>query len=132
MSMILKVGGSVTPGNHVAAFLGFEPHTNTLGTGLKWKFEVPEKGKVSRITQEIPKATNSAGRILGGVLGRPFQQGESVDLAPFVGKKYLITVAQTPKGLSSWRASSPSPPDPTAGARRCKRLALALSKGQAQ
>ena len=59
---------------------------------------MPEKGKVSRITQEIPKATNSAGRILGGVLGRPFQQGESVDLAPFVGKKYLITVAQTPEG----------------------------------
>jgi hypothetical protein len=41
---------------------------------------------------------NAAGKMLAGLMGKPLTAGEEVDLSQFVGKTYLVIVADTDGG----------------------------------
>ena len=106
MAFILTVssGEGVPAGSYWATFAGVEPVNNEFGDGLRWQFQVasgPHKGsKTSRTTQPKPSPKNGCGKVLMGLLGRSLNAGETFDVEQFVGKTYLIVVAQTENGGS--------------------------------
>lgn len=87
----------VPVGNYVCKFTGVETNTHPEhGEGLEWQFEVVRGphagGKTSRTTGTVPSAKNACGRMLGGLTGGAISPGAEVNLAHFVGKKYLVMV----------------------------------------
>jgi hypothetical protein len=87
----------VPVGNYVAKFVGVETNTHPEhGEGLEWIFEVtkgPHAGaKTSRTTGTVPSGKNACGRILGGITGGAISPGVEVNLAHYVGKKFLVMV----------------------------------------
>jgi len=75
-----------------------------FGDGLKWVFEV-ETGDhagelATRITSPKPTPKNAAGRMIRQVSGQSLAAGQTLDLVPFVGKSYLVQVAETQSGAT--------------------------------
>ena len=99
----VKAGGGPPAGFYRAKFLTVETTEHEeFGTGLKFVFEVSDgdhKGEqATRITSSTPTPKNAAGRMLSGISGETLAPGKSVDLAPFVGKEYLLQVENTANG----------------------------------
>jgi hypothetical protein len=104
MKLTVSAGG-VPAGNYVAKFKGIEPYQdkeNKYGEGLRWTWQVekgPHAGQTaSRITGCSPSPKNACGKILSGLLNRPVQPSEEVDINDFVGKSYLIVVGAAESG----------------------------------
>jgi hypothetical protein len=72
--------------------------------------ESTEGKQVSRITGKTPTPRNQAGKFIGGLLGKSFINGEGANLAPCVGKTYLVVVGQTQSGASVVESVSLPPP----------------------
>jgi hypothetical protein len=102
MKLTVKAGG-VPTGSYVAKFAGVEQRDHAqYGPGLLWQFEIvsgPNAGaKATGMTGTVPTTQNKCGKFLAGVTGKPLAVGESIDLTPFVGTRYLIVVEQAEKG----------------------------------
>ena len=74
-----------------------EAKANTnLGPGWRWQFRIVEGEHagniVSRTTGREPSAKNACGKMLQAVIGRQVAVNEEVDLAPYVGRRYLVTM----------------------------------------
>lgn len=118
MSLVLKVSaGGVPAGAYAAKFLGVEPQpadpVRGYAAGLRWIWEVtsgPQAGqKCGRITTATPTAKNAAGKIVAGLLGRAIVPDESIDLAPCVGKPYVLVVAAGEGGGTRVESVAPAP-----------------------
>ena len=105
--LILTISaGGVPAGAYPARFTSVEPTppdpAKGYGPGLKWSWEVltgPQAGqKASRTTTANPSPKNAAGKIISGLLGRPLQTGENVDVGSLIGRTYLIVVAEGQTG----------------------------------
>ena len=98
--------GGVPVGIYQARFLSVEPtpadSAKGYGPGLRWTWEIlsgPQAGqKASRTTTATPSQKNAAGKIISGLLGRPLQTGENVDIGSLIGRPYLIVVAEGQSG----------------------------------
>jgi hypothetical protein len=112
----LKVSpGSVPLGNYAAQFSGIESTTNErYGEGLRWKFVVsqgPQAGQVaSRVTGLKPSPKNGCGKMLTGLVGRPLDLEEEIEVDQYIGRSYLIVVAPSENGGSKIDTVIPAPP----------------------
>ena len=100
MKFEVKAGGGPPAGFYKATFQTVEATDHKeYGSGLKFVFKVIEgdqKGEVAtRITSDSPTPKNAAGRMISGISGETLTPGKSVDLAPFVGREYLLQVEET-------------------------------------
>lgn len=98
-------GSTVPAGFYRARFVNVEPTDHDeYGAGLKFIFEVADgdhKGEqATRITSAKPTIKNAAGRMLSGLSGKSLQAGAKIDLAPCVGKLYLIQVEEVASGAT--------------------------------
>lgn len=101
--------GGVAPGSYYADFVGVKEVTNDYGAGLQWEWRVAATGQaITRITQDKPTPKNACGRILAGLTGSALAIGGEIDLDRFIGKRYIVIVAQTKENGSS-RVESVSP-----------------------
>jgi hypothetical protein len=107
------VSGSVPPGSYMATFTGYKAVTNKLGPALEWTWQllsgVHAKATARRLTDTKVSPQNATGKIISGLLGRALSVGETPDLAPCVGKMYLIVVAATANGGSRVESASLPP-----------------------
>lgn len=116
MSALTVSSGGVPAGTYLATFVGTEPTQadaqRGYGPGLRWKFRVdagPQVGQTaSRVTGTTPSTKNGCGKMLFGVAGRQLREGESVDPAEFINRKYTIVVATGPQGGSRVEAIVPA------------------------
>lgn len=69
--------------------------------------------KASALTDQEIKSTTLAGRLLSGMLGRPLIDGENVFalVNSLKGKRFLITIANGPKGGQPQVQSANRPPE---------------------
>lgn len=101
MALLTVGSGGIPVGSYSATFAGVESQpANTekgYAAGLKWRWTVesgPCAGQVAtRITSAAPSPRNACGKILSGLLGRALIEGESIDPATCMGKKYMLMVA---------------------------------------
>ena len=105
--------GSTPPGSYLAKFLCAEQaEANEYGASLRWQFEIvsgPLTGsKIGRTTGDKPTVRNACGKLLTGISGKS-TVGETIDLTQYVGKVYLIIVAQRPEGGTSLDSVCPPP-----------------------
>lgn len=103
MQFEVKAGGGVPAGIYKASFLTVEETQHEeYGNGSKFVFEVVEgdhKGEqATRITNSEPTPKNAAGRMIAGITGEPLTPGSKIDLAPFVGRQYLLQVEDCKSG----------------------------------
>ena len=103
MQFEIKAGGGVPAGFYKGKFLDVEATEHEeFGAGLKFLFEVVDgehKGEqATRITSASPTLKNAAGRMIGGITGETLTPGRNVDLAPFVGREYLLSVETVASG----------------------------------
>jgi hypothetical protein len=101
------------PGNYRARFQGIENTSHPeYGAGVRFLFEVVAGAhsgrRVSRVTSCTPTLSNSAGRMLAGIVGRPLQHDEQVDIDRFVGRHYAIVVEAAPSGGTRVAALMPA------------------------
>lgn len=101
MKLQVKSGG-VPAGSYIGRFVGVEPTETKIGKALRWTWEVlsgPHAGaKASRITPPEPTTRNACGRILSAVTGKGLVAGEEHDPHAFVGRTYLLVVAECDGG----------------------------------
>lgn len=99
-------GSSVPAGMYRGPFLGVEetePHAE-YGRGCRFKFKVQggeHDGEEASVICGIEKPAspkNRLGRVLGGIVGKPVEPGQVIDVTPFVGKTYLFQVEAAPNG----------------------------------
>ncbi len=116
MSLQFDVSASGGPpaGFYRANFVGVEPTEHEeFGSGLKFVFEIANgdhRGEeATRITSIMATLKNAAGRMLSGLSGLTLKPKVRIDLAPCVGKLYLIQVEETPSGAT--RISTVMPAD---------------------
>jgi hypothetical protein len=104
LTLKVKAVDCIPPGAYRARFETFEPYKNDkFGDGLRFIFTVLKPvdyagKKASRITSATPTLKNAGGKIIAGLTGRELHPDEEFDLAPFVGKEYLINVAKCANG----------------------------------
>jgi len=89
-----------------AKFVGVERTDHPeYGPGARFDFRViggEHDGKIaSRTTKMEPSAKNSCGKLMAGILGRPVNPGETVNLAAYIGKEFTIVVAAAPSGTAT-------------------------------
>jgi hypothetical protein len=116
--MLLKVSaGGVPVGSYVAPFKGVETTTNEYGDGLRWWFEIPAGPhagcKVGRITANRPTLKNSCGKMLAGITGKQLATDLEVDLTAYIGKMYLLIVAEGKNGGTYVDAVTQPPTSPS-------------------
>jgi hypothetical protein len=79
-------------------------HSEKYGPGVRWVFIIAEGEfagrKVARITGDTPSPRNAAGKLLGGMVGRPLQAEEVVDIDSLLHRRYIALVAETETGSS--------------------------------
>lgn len=112
--MKLKVSsGGVPIGSYTAQFKSFESVENDFGAGLKWSFEItagPCAGmSASRTTSVCPTSKNACGKLLSGITGFPLTVGTEIDVSSYIGRTYLIVVAETQNGSTRVEAVTPLP-----------------------
>jgi hypothetical protein len=103
MTFSIKAGGGPPAGFYKATFKTVEATEHEeFGAGLKFVFEVADgdhKGEqATRITSAEPTPKNAGGRMISGITGETLTPGKNVDVAPFVGKEYLLQVEDTKNG----------------------------------
>ena len=113
LQFAIKQGGGPPAGFYKGTFRNVEiTEHEEFGPGLKFIFEVSEgehKGEqATRITGDSPTPKNSAGRMISGISGEMLTPGKVVDLAPFVGREFLIQVEDT-KGGNGTRIATVMP-----------------------
>jgi hypothetical protein len=99
----ISAGVGVPAGFYKAVFKTVEKTVHEeYGDGLKFIFEVVDGdqrgGLATRITNPKPSPKNAAGRMIAGVSGKSLSPGETIDLAPFIGKTYLLQVESVANG----------------------------------
>lgn len=101
-------GGSSGPpaGEYVAAFVGLKKTNHEKwGPGLQFRFKVlegPEAGSETvRTGKAVPRPSNSSGRLLAGLLGRPFAPKEKLSIGNLVGKRFRVLVNAGKDGVST-------------------------------
>lgn len=141
----------VPEGKYTAKFMGVKPLEHDpanprlgndgqpMGPAVAWEFEVqdePLKGRrADRVTGMTPKPKTVCGRMLAAVTDQILKDGQVVDVAPFVGQLYRITVetkesgkgtrvsdaglsrlygSQQPAAPPPARPAPPAPPKPAA------------------
>jgi len=117
MSVFTVSAGGAPVGNYTATFAGIESQpanpAKGYGPGLRFKFAIdagPQAGQTtSRITSTTPTQRNACGRMLSGLLGRPLRDGEQIDVAPLVGKRFMVVVAAGREGGTRVEAVTPIP-----------------------
>jgi hypothetical protein len=100
MQLKMEAGG-VPAGTYTGTFVGVveQPadQARSFGPGLKWTWKIDGPAHVgrtaSRITGAYPSPKNACGAILTALAGRPVAEGEAVDPAGFVGRRYTVLVA---------------------------------------
>jgi hypothetical protein len=101
MKLTVSAGG-VPPGSYIATLKSVEAKDSQFGPGLIWTCEVASGGnagaKATGMTGTKPTANNKCGKFLAGIMGRMPSVGETIDLAPHIGKRFLIVVEATDKG----------------------------------
>lgn len=112
--MFLQVSsGGVPVGSYSATFTNLEPVDNEFGPGLRWQFEISAgqyKGLcVSRTTSNKPTVKNTCGRMLGAIAGKPLSIGLEFDVGVFLGKPYLVVVAEGTTGSTRVEAVTQMP-----------------------
>ena len=101
---VLKIQNSSLPiGSYKAVFEGVETTTHEeYGDGLKWAFRVADGQHAGRecyrITKCEPTPKNSCGRLLAALSGASAKDGLEIDPDDFVGRPYLIIIAETQSG----------------------------------
>jgi hypothetical protein len=120
MALQFEIGqsGGPPPGIYRAVFKDVEKTGHDeYGDRLNWLFEV-ETGDhagetASRITGPKPTPKNAAGRMISGITGQSLAAGRKLDLVRFVGKTYLLQVAETKNGAT--RVETVMPAEGAAG-----------------
>ncbi len=104
--------------SYFATFKTVEPFSNaSIVDRWRWSWEVVtgnHKGRLATaLTDQRITALNHAGRLLSGMLGRPLQPGEDLSalIESFKGKKFLVVVANGPKGGKPSVQSVSQPPE---------------------
>ncbi|MBM4068059.1 MAG: hypothetical protein FJ271_03825 [Planctomycetes bacterium] len=101
MKLTVKQSG-VPVGTYLARFTGTKETENDFGEGLAWEFDVQSGAhagaKAGRITGRTPTTKNACGKMLASISGKSLSAGEEIDLADYIGRNYLIIVAETPSG----------------------------------
>lgn len=114
LSKLTVTNGGVSPGTYTALFQGLEAVHNEYGDGLKWPFRIVggefDGCIVCRTTGIKPSINNVCGDMLCGVSGQPLSAGVEINLAPFVGQKYIIVVQQGKNGGSTRVEGVTKPP----------------------
>jgi hypothetical protein len=98
-----QTNDSVPVGQYRARFVGVEDtNHDEYGPGVAWKFEITSgvhKGRqTSRVTSPEPTRKNSCGGMIRSLAGGRVDEGAEIDVGPFVGREYLITVAENSTG----------------------------------
>ena len=106
LSFQIETGGGPPAGLYRGKFLDVEPTEHKeFGAGLKFVFEVTDGEfagtQATRITSSTPTPKNAAGRMIGGISGVSLTAGATIDLDPFVGREFLLSVEETPNGQST-------------------------------
>jgi len=119
--MVVQAGGiePVPLGGYFAQFLRAEPFSmpeKEIENKLRWQWEVvsgSQQGKlISALTDARITSQTHAGRLLTGMAGRALTVGEDVNalIMSFMGKRYLCTHQNGPKGgKPSVQSVSPPP-----------------------
>ncbi len=95
-------------GKYAAKFLGVtmreatgmtDPKGNVLPPPMTWDFEITEAGehkgkKADRMTGRQPTPKSACGKFLAAITDSVLRDGVEVDLQPFYGKLYRITVQE--------------------------------------
>ena len=105
-------GGCVPAGFYRAKFVGVESTEHEeYGPGLKFVWEVGGSEhageQATRITSDKVTPKNAAGRMIAGLTGQTLKPRAKIDLAPCVGREYLLQVEETPN--ASTRVSTVMP-----------------------
>jgi hypothetical protein len=107
------MSGGVPVGSYIGTFLGVEGVENEYGEALRWDWEITTgefKGlRASRLTGRVPTLKNACGKLLSAVAGKSVGNGEEIDLAPCVGKTYLVIVGATDKGSTRVETATKPP-----------------------
>jgi hypothetical protein len=106
----VKAGGGPPAGFYKGTFHAVDTTEHEeFGPGVKFDFLIIEgeyKGEhATRITSNVPTPKNAAGRMISGITGETLVPGRNVDLAPFIGREYLIQVENTANGNGTRIAS---------------------------
>jgi hypothetical protein len=118
--MLFKTAITVPPGAYVARFTSCIPTNHPeYGKGVVFKFDILKgkfAGQIVGVTcnsENPPTAGNKLGKILAGLLGRPFRPHESVDPDAFIGGIYHIVTTQNAAGTGTFVATvvPQQPPD---------------------
>jgi hypothetical protein len=116
-SMEIAAGSGPPVGLYRMKLLGlFKTDHPEYGAGAQFKMEVvspPDHvGKIAtRTGKATPTASNVTGKFLVALLGRPLAVGERVSLTECIGRAYLVSVEQSPKGTGT-RISAIHPDSP--------------------
>jgi hypothetical protein len=93
-------GAGVPAGAYQGEFVGAEPtppnEEKGYPAGIKWTWKVTNgehAGRdATRITGAKPSPKNACGKILNALLGKALSDGESINIADLVGRKYTLIV----------------------------------------
>lgn len=106
----VTAGGSfLKPGLYTGPFLGVEqmpPHAD-YGRAVRFSFKVQgsehdgEEASVICGVEKPASPKNRLGRILGGIIGKPVEPGQTITVEPYIGKPYLFQVEAAPSGTGS-------------------------------
>ena len=119
----VKASGSepLPPNAYYASFQKVEPFANEKVSGkLRFCWDVVSGTHKGRIATALVDANltpqTHAGRLIGGILGRPLVPGESVGelwiaLQKAIGTRFMVTVSAGPKGGKPSVQSVSLPPE---------------------
>lgn len=106
---IVQASGAdpVPVGSYLAVFRSADDFSNPEKGVLdkwKWTWEIQKGAHAGKtptaLTDKRLTVGTHAGRLIGGMAGRPLQPGEDVEslVKSFIGKMYLVSVQPGPKG----------------------------------
>lgn len=120
--MIVEVtasGGSVPVGSYLARFEKAETtefvdkKTGTTEPKLKWWFVIASGkfagSRLGTLTGVEIRPTTQAGRFVAGVVGKPIETGQKINLEDCYGKTCLILTEQSDSGFTKIKSVSPPP-----------------------
>ena len=95
---------SVVGGIHKGEFVAVEPCETSKGKAWRWKFKITEGKEAGKIVCELsdgenpPTPANKTGRFLSALASKPLNDGDSIEVAQYVGKPYMLVVEAKPNG----------------------------------
>lgn len=94
--LTIKTSNEYVPvGTYKGTFQGLEEVTNDHGNAWRWVFQLDDGRTLTGISDrdKPPTPKNKTGRWLSALSKKPLSDGVSVDTDAFVGKTYLLIVA---------------------------------------